>query len=111
MSQLGGNMRSLVPKPGGNNRISRRDMAVRTAAAVIGGRTRTAHSVWCGGEIVCDADIPSAPIWFDLAETRGIILPYKLHDGLVKPMLGEARCKASHTRILRGADAEDFLMR
>jgi peptide/nickel transport system substrate-binding protein len=95
-------MRSLVPKPGGNNRISRRDMAVRTAAAVIGDASRTAQASGAAGQLVHGANILLAPVWFDPAETQGIIPPRKLpdalRDGLVKPMPGEARCKASPTR-------------
>jgi peptide/nickel transport system substrate-binding protein len=46
------------------------------------------------GEVTWAVHVSLAPTWFDPAETPGVILPfmvlYALHDGLVKPMPGNA---------------------
>ena len=46
------------------------------------------------GQIVWGVHVSLAPIWFDPADTIGMITPfmvlYALHDAMVKPMPGQA---------------------
>ena len=47
------------------------------------------------GQLTWAVGASIAPTWFDPAETSGIITPYivlfALHDGLVKPVVGNAK--------------------
>src|SRR5207249_8313145 len=62
-----------------------------TASAIAAGPASTAGP---SGQITWAVHVSLAPTWFDPAETPGIITPfmvlYALHDGLVKPMPGNA---------------------
>jgi peptide/nickel transport system substrate-binding protein len=96
-------------------RPTRRELLGAAALGVLAIGTKPARAA--DGKIVYGAHISLAPTWFDPAETPGIVTPfmllYALHDGLMKPMPGNAAepCLAesytsspdglSHTFVLR----------
>jgi peptide/nickel transport system substrate-binding protein len=72
--------------------ISRRDMLALAALGLVAGTPRLAAAA-PQGQLIWGVHISLAPIWFDPADTSGIITPfmvlYALHDALVKPMPGQ----------------------
>ena len=77
-----------VPNP----RATRRELLGLAALGVLVAGTKPARAA--NGQLVYASHISLAPTWFDPAETPGIVTPfmllYALHDGLVKPMPGNA---------------------
>ena len=73
-------------------RTTRRDLLGLAALGVLAAGTKPARAA--DGRLVYASHISLAPAWFDPAETSGIVTPfmllYALHDGLVKPMPGNA---------------------
>ena len=69
------------------------------------------------GQMTWAIHVTIAPIWFDPAETTGIITPfmflYALHDALVKPMPDDPMSPCLATRWSESADglAYDFELR
>jgi len=69
------------------------------------------------GQVTWGVHVSLAPTWFDPAETPGIITPfmllYALHDGLVKPMPGNAMAPslAESWTMSRDGLTYDFVLR
>ena len=72
--------------------LSRRNAFALAASTALVGGPRLARAA-ASGQFVYGVHISLAPIWFDPAETQGIITPYMLlyalHDAVVKPMPGQ----------------------
>src|SRR5438045_9639009 len=81
------------PDSGGNG-ISRRDLLAFAALGVTAGAPGISLAFEPQGQLIWAAHVSLAPTWFDPAETSGIItpfmVPYALHDAMVKPMPGQA---------------------
>jgi peptide/nickel transport system substrate-binding protein len=64
------------------------------------------------GQLTWGIHVTLAPTWFDPAETQGIITPYMvlyaLHDGLMKPMPGQALAPALAESWSASEDALSF---
>jgi peptide/nickel transport system substrate-binding protein len=75
-------------------RVSRRELLVLSALGLAAGGQREALAASPEGQLTWGVHTTLAPTWFDPAETPGIITPfmimYALHDGMVKPMPGNA---------------------
>jgi peptide/nickel transport system substrate-binding protein len=90
-------MRMLLPhreETAGRPGLSRRELLATTAAGLaVAGAPRIARAA-PAGQLTWGIHVSLAPTWFDPAETPGIITPfmvlYALHDGMVKPMPGNA---------------------
>ena len=92
--------------PGGNARISRRDVFALAASAAIGGGARAALAAGAAGQLVYGVHISLAPTWFDPAETQGIITPYMLlyalHDGRGEADARPAACTVPGAVLVGG---------
>ncbi len=68
--------------------------AVALAAVIPASAAGPTSAAGPSGQLTWAVHVSLAPTWFDPAETPGIITPfmvlYALHDGLVKPMPGNA---------------------
>src|SRR5215831_18674489 len=77
---------------GGSN-LTRRDVLALTALGLVVGVPRSGFAAGPQEQLTWGIHVSLAPIWFDPAETPGIITPfmvlYALHDGMVKPMPGQ----------------------
>jgi peptide/nickel transport system substrate-binding protein len=94
---------------------TRRDLLGLAALGILAAGTRPA---WAGNnQLVYGAHISLAPTWFDPAETPGIVTPfmllYALHDGLVKPMPGNAAepCLAESYNASADGLSHSFVLR
>src|SRR5882724_4239016 len=96
--------------------LTRRNMMELAALGLLGSSSGAA-STTLKGQLTWALHVSLAPIWFDPADTGGIITPflllYALHDGLMKPMPGNpsSLCLAkTHTESTDGLSHE-FLLR
>jgi peptide/nickel transport system substrate-binding protein len=74
-------------------RLTRREMLAGTALGiVVAGTPRLAGAAGPQGQLTWGLHVSLSPVWFDPAETSGLITPfmvlYALQDALVKPMPG-----------------------
>ncbi|MSP01252.1 MAG: ABC transporter substrate-binding protein [Acetobacteraceae bacterium] len=97
---------------GGTTRFTRRTMLSAAAAAALAGGEAVA-AAGPKGKIVWAAHISLAPLWFDPADTLGLVTPfmllYAMHDALIKPMPGTLAAPslaASHTVSADGLSHE-----
>src|SRR5438876_3416406 len=74
--------------------LTRRDLLALSALGLVAGAPITSFAAGPTGQLTWGVHTTLAPTWFEPAETPGIITPfmvlYALHDGLVKPMPGNA---------------------
>src|SRR5512135_3604140 len=74
--------------------LTRRGILALSAFGIAALSDRSALANGPEGQLTWGVHISLAPTWFDPAETPGIITPfmllYALHDGMVKPMPGNA---------------------
>jgi peptide/nickel transport system substrate-binding protein len=96
--------------------FTRRHVMELAVLGLLGGSS-AAESATEKGQLTWALHVSLAPIWFDPAETGGIITPfmllYALHDGLMKPMPGNPSdlCLAeTHTASTDGLSHE-FVLR
>jgi len=72
-------------------RVTRREMLRLAALGALAAGTKTAEAA-ADGHITIGSHVSLAPIWFDPAETSGIITPfmlmYAMHDAMAKAMPG-----------------------
>ncbi len=72
--------------------VTRRDVLAIAALGLAAGAPAVARAA-PQGQLIWGVHISLAPIWFDPADTSGIITPfmvlYAIHDALVKPMPGQ----------------------
>ena len=86
-------------------------------ASVLSGAPAPAAAVVPEGTMTWAVHASLAPAWFDPAETTGIITPfmilYALHDGLVKPMPGQAMAPslAESWTVSRDGLTYEFVLR
>ena len=87
-------MRISCPADNRHLQISRRGVLTLAAAAAAGSRAGPAAAAAPAGQLTYGVHISLAPTWFDPAETPALITPfmiyYALHDGMLKPMPGQA---------------------
>jgi peptide/nickel transport system substrate-binding protein len=94
---------------------TRRDLLGLAALGILAAGTRPAQAG--NNQLVYGAHISLAPTWFDPAETPGIVTPfmllYALHDGLVKPMPGNAAepCLAESYNVSADGLSHSFVLR
>src|SRR5689334_10994952 len=73
--------------------FSRRDLLALAALGLASSTSRVALAAAPQGQLTWGVHVSLAPLWFDPADTQGIITPfmvlYALHDALVKPMPGK----------------------
>jgi peptide/nickel transport system substrate-binding protein len=103
-------------RPNDGAAFSRRQIMELAVLCLAGGSTGAAHAA-PRGHLTWGLHVSLAPIWFDPADTGGIITPfmflYAMHDGLMKPMPGNrsALCLAeSHSEATDGLSHE-FVLR
>ena len=74
--------------------LTRREVIALAALGLVGGAPGSARADGPQGQLTWGVHVSLAPIWFDPADTSGIITPfmvlYALHDAMVKPMPGQA---------------------
>src|ERR1700730_14046448 len=74
--------------------LTRRRVIALAALGLVGGAPGSARADGPQGQLTWGVHVSRAPIWFDPADTSGIITPfmvlYALHDAMVKPMPGQA---------------------
>src|SRR5712671_7307200 len=74
--------------------LTRREVIALAALGLVGGAPGSARADGPHGQLTWGVHVSLAPIWFDPADTSGIITPfmvlYALHDAMVKPMPGQA---------------------
>ena len=72
--------------------VSRRDLLALTALGLVAGAPRIAEAAAPSGQLTWGIHVSLSPVWFDPAETSGLITPfmvlYALQDAMVKPMPG-----------------------
>ncbi|MGE0222593.1 MAG: ABC transporter substrate-binding protein [Acetobacteraceae bacterium] len=82
-------VRALPGREGRELRLVRRDLLALLAAGSVLPIAKTAHAQ-SDGTLTIAVHVSLAPVWFDPAETLGIITPYMLlyamHDAMIKPM-------------------------
>jgi peptide/nickel transport system substrate-binding protein len=84
---------TAIRQPGG---VTRRDLLAASAVGLAAaGVPSLVHAVAPAGQLTWAIHVSLAPAWFDPADTIGFITPfmvlYALHDGMVKPMPGDAK--------------------
>src|SRR5580704_18571462 len=91
-------MRAANAKGDNDRRLTRRDLLGVAALGLVAGAPGVAAAAGPAGQLTYGIHVSMAPTWFDPAETQGIITPfmvlYALHDGLMKPMPGQALAPA-----------------
>src|SRR6516164_11121390 len=74
--------------------LTRREILALAALGPLTGLPGSVSAAEAEGQLTWGVHISLAPIWFDPADISGIITPfmvlYALHDGVVKPMPGQA---------------------
>jgi peptide/nickel transport system substrate-binding protein len=78
--------------------ITRRDLLALGAMGLAAGVPGLARGAAPAGQLIWGVHVSLAPIWFDPAETQGLVTPfmvlYALHDGMVKSMPGSVQAQA-----------------
>ncbi len=95
--------------------ITRRDMLAVAALGLLG-HSSGAASATLKDQITWATHISLAPIWFDPADTGGIVTPfmllYALHDALMKPMPGNsAELCLAETHTAADGLSHEFILR
>src|SRR5262252_2098800 len=71
-------------------RVTRREMLCLAALGALAAGTKPVKAATPDGHITMGSHVSLAPIWFDPAETLGIITPfmlmYAMHDAMAKAM-------------------------
>src|SRR5216684_2041200 len=79
---------------GNRSGMTRRDLLAATALGLVAGAPAIARAAGPQGQLTWGIHVSLSPVWFDPAETPGIITPfmvlYALQDAMVKPMPGKA---------------------
>jgi len=97
--------------------IGRRELLVLSALGVVAEGWRGALAASPEEQLTWGVHTTLAPTWFDPAETPGIITPfmimYALHDGMVKPMPGNAAqpCLAERWKATPDGLSYEFTLR
>src|SRR5438105_15436852 len=106
-----------ISAPGGNGiGITRRDVLAIAALGLAAGAPGIARAA-PQGQLIWGVHISLAPIWFDPADTAGIITPfmvlYALHDAMVKPMPGQSLAPSLAESLSASEDglSYDFILR
>src|SRR6266849_10561631 len=72
--------------------LRRRDLLAATALGLVVGAPAIARAAAPQGQLTWGIHVSLSPVWFDPAETSGLITPfmilYALQDAMVKPMPG-----------------------
>src|SRR6185312_12676991 len=95
---------------------SRRDVIALDAAAAVAPKAASAAGA-PQGKLTWGIHVTMPPVWFDPAETQGIITPfmvlYALHDAMVKPMPGngQAPCLAESFKASEDGTSYEFVIR
>jgi peptide/nickel transport system substrate-binding protein len=95
---------------------SRRDLVALAALGLLGAPD-IAKAAGPSGQLTWGIHVSLAPVWFDPAETQGLITPfmvlYALHDAMVKPMPGQALapCLAESYTAAEDGLTYDFVLR
>jgi peptide/nickel transport system substrate-binding protein len=105
---------TIVPPAG----PTRRSLLALAALGLAGGPAMvTRANAASDGQLTYGVHISLAPVWFDPAETAGLITPfvllYALHDGVVKSMPGQRHAPSLAEKVAMGEDGltYDFLLR
>ena len=73
--------------------MTRREILALTALGLVGTAPGSAFAAGPEGQLTWGIHVSLAPVWFDPADSSGIITPfmvlYALHDAIVKPMPGQ----------------------
>jgi peptide/nickel transport system substrate-binding protein len=97
--------------------ITRRKVLGLAAAGLALGPSAAAAAAAAKGQLTWAIHVSLAPIWFDPAQTPGLITPfmvlYALHDALVKPMPGQvlAPCLAQSWSAAEDGLSYEFVLR
>jgi len=97
--------------------LTRRELLALSALGLVAGAPGSAHAAAPQGQLSWGIHVTLAPIWFDPAETPGLITPfmilYALHDALVKPMPGQslAPCLAESFSAAEDGRSYEFVLR
>src|ERR1700739_4600906 len=97
--------------------LTRRDFLALTALGLVAGVPGSSFAAGAHGQLTWGVHVSLAPIWFDPAETPGLITPfmvlYALHDAMVKPMPGQpfAPCLAESFSAAEDGRSYDFVLR
>ena len=97
-------------------RVTRREMLRLAALGALAAGTKTAEAA-ADGHITIGSHVSLAPIWFDPAETSGIITPfmlmYAMHDAMAKAMPGStiAPCLAQSWNMAADGLSYTFVLR
>ena len=97
--------------------LTRRELLALCALGLVAGAPGSAHAAAPQGQLSWGIHVTLAPIWFDPAETPGLITPfmilYALHDALVKPMPGQslAPCLAESFSAAEDGRSYEFVLR
>jgi peptide/nickel transport system substrate-binding protein len=108
--------RALVPARN-DVHVTRRDLLAMTAAGLMAGAPRFAWSAASAGQLAWGVHVSLSPVWFDPADTPGLITPfmilYALQDALAKPMPGKvlAPCLAESWSAAEDGLCYEFVLR
>jgi peptide/nickel transport system substrate-binding protein len=97
--------------------LTRRDLLGLVAGSLLAGAPGVARAAGPQGQLIWGIHVSLAPIWFDPAETPGLITPfmvlYALHDAMVKPMPGQpfAPSLAESFSAAEDGRSYDFVLR
>jgi len=97
--------------------LSRRDFLALTALGLVAGGPGAALAAAPSGELTWAIHISLAPVWFDPADSAGIITSfmvlYALHDAIVKPMPGQILAPSLAETVTASEDGltYDFTLR
>lgn len=101
---------------GATTKTTRRNMLAGAALGLLGTSAGSAAAS-PKGQLIWATHISLAPIWFDPAETGGVITPfmllYAIHDGLMKPMPNNPRELCLAESYMPSADglSNEFILR
>ena len=107
---------TLVPGRIGAH-VSRREILAAGAASLVAGVPRLAWSGGAAGQLIWGVHVSLSPVWFDPAETPGLITPfmilYALQDAMAKPMPGKplAPCLAESWSAAEDGLSYEFVLR
>ena len=108
---------ALVPARDGAH-VNRRHLLALTAAGIVAGAApRLSYGAAATGQLTWGVHVSLSPVWFDPADTPGLITPfmilYALQDALAKPMPGKALapCLAESWSAAEDGLSYDFVLR
>ena len=97
--------------------LTRRDLLALAAASTVAGAPNLVRAAGAAGELTWGIHVSLAPVWFDPADSSGIITPflvlYALHDAVAKPMPEKAMAPSLAETITASDDGltYDFVLR